>query len=188
MKDLLTTFRLFLLTMLVCCVVYPLTVMGFAMTVVPEKSRGSLIYNEAGEIIGSNLIAQSFTSPEYFWPRPSAVDFNASATGGSNLSPMNPAITQRASEAIAKLNLVAGKLVPPDLVTTSGSGLDPHITYAAAEVQVDRVALARGMDVDRVKKFIDRATDSPTLVWLGGEPLVHVLRLNQLLDDASSVQ
>jgi K+-transporting ATPase ATPase C chain len=129
------------------------------------------------------LLAQNFTRPEYFWPRPSAVDYNASATGGSNLSPTNPAITERASQIIARLQPGEGQLVPAELVLASGGGMDPHITLQAAEFQVPRVAKARNMEELKVRELIRQHTDSPTLTVLGGEPLVNVLELNLALDE-----
>jgi K+-transporting ATPase ATPase C chain len=144
-----------------------------------------MIQAEDGTIDGSRLIAQKFTRPEYFWPRPSACDFNASATAGSNLSPTNTKITDRAKEIIAQLKSGEGQLVPADLVTASGGGMDPHITLSAAMFQAPRVATARNLSADRVEELVREHTDSPTLAAFGGEQIVNVLELNLALDAAS---
>jgi K+-transporting ATPase ATPase C chain len=128
------------------------------------------------------LLSQRFTRPEYFWPRPSAVDYNASATGGSNLSPTNPKITERAKEIVARLRPSGDMQVPADLVTTSGSGMDPHITLAAAKLQVPRVAAARELSANLLEQLVRDQADPPTFSALRGEPLVNVLELNLALD------
>jgi K+-transporting ATPase ATPase C chain len=184
MQDLLTSLRLTGLSLLVCCVAYPLVVWGFAKSAVPEKSEGSLLYDEDGNVVGSRLIAQKFTQPKYFWPRPSAADYNAAGTAGSNLSPTNPKITERAKEIITQFDLPAGRKLTPDLVTASGGGLDPHITKAAALLQAPRVAQARELSEDQVRALIEEHTDSPTLSAFGGEELINVLELNIALDQS----
>ncbi len=188
MSDIITSIRLFISTLVVCCIGYPLIVLGFAQTVFPEKSQGSLLTDAEGNVVGSELIAQSFTEPKYFWPRPSAVDYDASATGGSNLSPTNPAITERAAGLIEAYQLTDEQTVTADMVTTSGSGMDPHITLAAATLQVPRVAEARGISTDEVEQLIEKHRDAFTLVALGGESLVNVLRLNLALDQQQGGQ
>lgn len=184
MQNLLTSLRLTGLSLLVCCVAYPLVVWGFAQTAVPEKSEGSLVYDENGNLVGSRLIAQKFTQAKYFWPRPSAVDYNAAAAGGSNLSPTNPKITERGKQIIAQFDLPAGEKLTPDLLTASGSGLDPHITKAAALLQAPRVAQARNLSEDQLRALIEEHTDSPTLAALGGGELINVLELNMALDQS----
>lgn len=119
MSEICISFRLFLSTILVCCVGYPLIVLVYAQAVFPENSKGSLLTNSQGKLIGSKLIAQEFTELKYFWSRPSAVDYNASGAGGSNLSPTNPRITDRASVLIDRYNLASGEKLTADLVTTS---------------------------------------------------------------------
>lgn len=188
MSDIITSFRLFVSTIVVCCIGYPLIVLGIAQTAFPAKSQGSLLTDSEGNVIGSELIAQSFTEPEYFWPRPSAVDYDASATGGSNLSTTNPAITERATNLIENYNLATGERVPADLVTTSGSGMDPHITLAAAKLQVPRVAEARGLSTTDVEELLVQHYDVPTLVTFGGDPLINVLQLNLALDQRQGGQ
>ncbi len=182
MKDLMTSIRLVIVSMLVCCVVYPAALLAFGQIVVPWKANGSMLTNAQGQIIGSAQVAQNFTRPEYFWPRPSAVDYNAAATGGSNLSPANPDVTERAKATIERYGLKEGQRIPADLVTTSGSGIDPHITLEAARFQLPRVAAARGLGADKIEALIMQSTDVPTLRVLGGEPVVNVLRLNLALD------
>jgi K+-transporting ATPase ATPase C chain len=156
--------------------------LGFATVAAPEKREGSLIRSQDGTIIGSRLLAQNFTRPEYFWPRPSACDYNASATAGSNLSPTNSKITDRANEIIGRLQPSEGKLVPADLLLASGGGMDPHITQSAALFQASRVAAARNLTLEQVNELIRQNTDSPALAMLGGEPLINVLELNLALD------
>jgi K+-transporting ATPase ATPase C chain len=182
MSDFITSLRLFLLSIFVCSAGYSAAMLAFATVVAPEKRQGSLIRTDDGAIVGSRLIAQKFTRPEYFWPRPSACDYNASATAGSNLSPTNSKITDRAKEIIGQLQPGDAQLVPADLVTASGGGMDPHITLAAARFQVPRVATARNLTEEQVQELVDEHTDSPTLVAFG-EPIVNVLELNVALDN-----
>jgi K+-transporting ATPase ATPase C chain len=185
MNDLITSIRLFVLSVLACSVAYPVVMLAFASVVAPEQGRGSLIQDEKGTVIGSRLLAQEFTRPEYFWSRPSACGYNASATAGSNLSPTNPKITQRAEEIIGRLQPGEGQRVPADLVLASGGGMDPHITLSAALFQVPRVAAARKMSTDETENVVRDSTDAPTLERLGAEPLVNVLELNLALDAVS---
>ena len=182
MSDYITSLRLFVLSIIVCSAAYPTVMLGFAAVAAPEAREGSLIRDADGTIVGSRLIAQNFTRPEYFWPRPSACDYNASATAGSNLSPTNPKITDRAKEIIGRLQPVEGKLVPADLVSASGGGMDPHITLSAANFQVPRVATARSLSEEQVRELVNQHTDSPTLAAFGGESIVNVLELNLALD------
>ncbi len=182
MKELLTSLRLVIVSIVVCCVAYPAAMLAFAQTIAPWKADGGMLTNEQGRIIGSAQIAQSFTRPEYFWPRPSAVNHDASATGGSNLSPANPAVSERAREIMDRHDLKEGQRIPADLVTASGSGMDPHITLEAARFQSPRVAAARGLSKEKVETLIESSAEVPALRVFGGKPLVNVLRLNVLLD------
>lgn len=182
MGDFITSLRLFVLSILVCSAGYAALILGVAAVAAPEARHGSLVRSPDGTIVGSRLLAQNFTRAEYFWPRPSACDYNASATGGSNLSPTNPKITDRAKEIIGRLQPGEGQLVPADLVLASGGGLDPHITQSAAMFQVARVAAARNLSEEALKELVRHHTDSPTLRALGGEPIVNVLELNLALD------
>ncbi len=135
-----------------------------------------------GTIVGSRLLAQGFARPDYFWPRPSACDYNASATGGSNLTPTNPLLTEKARQIIGELKPDSGQLVPADLVSASGSGMDPHISLAAAMFQMPRVAEARNVRPELVQELVRQQADSPTMLAVGGEPIVNVLELNLALD------
>jgi K+-transporting ATPase ATPase C chain len=182
MSDIIASLRLFVLSIVVCSAAYSALVLGVAAVVAPDARHGSLVRSPDGTIVGSRLLAQDFARPEYFWPRPSACGYNASAAGGSNLSPTNPKITDRAKEIIGRLEPAKGQLVPADVVSASGSGMDPHISLSAAMFQVPRVAAARNLSADRMKEIVDQYADSPTLAALGAEPNVNVLELNLALD------
>lgn len=182
MRDVLTSLRLFLLSLLVCSVAYPAAILGFAALAAPQSRQGSLVRSSGGTIIGSRLLAQGFARPGNFWPRPSACDYNASATGGSNLSPTNPLLTEQARQIIGELKLDSGQLVPADLVSASGSGMDPHISLAAAMFQVPRVADARNLRPELVEELVRQQADSMAMAALGGESIVNVLGLNVALD------
>jgi K+-transporting ATPase ATPase C chain len=168
--------------------VYPLLVTGVAQTVMPQQANGSLIERD-GKPIASELIGQPFSDPKHFWGRPSATSpypYNASASSGSNQGPLNPALTEAVEGRIKALREAdpGNKAeVPVDLVTASASGLDPHISPAAAEYQVARVARVRGLDPAKVRALVAEATEGRQLGFLG-EPRVHVLKLNLALDAA----
>ena len=163
-------------------IAYPLIVTGIAQVVFPSEANGSLIAKD-GKLVGSSLIGQPFDDPKYFWARPSATSpfpDNAGASSGSNLSPTNPALVKAVQDRVEALRAADpgnAAAVPVDLVTASGSGLDPHISPAAALYQVSRVAKARKMAPQAVQQLVDRNTDGR---WLGifGEPRVNVLQLN----------
>ena len=177
---------LFCLLSILTGVVYPLAVTGVAQVLFPEQAAGSLVLRD-GKPVGSELIGQNFAAPKYFWGRPSATSpmpYNASASGGSNLGPLNPALTDAVKTRVAALRAAdPGNTapVPVDLVTASASGLDPHISPAAANYQVARVARVRGLPADRVQALVVQQTEQP---WLGlfGEARVNVLALNLALD------
>lgn len=166
-------------------VLYPLAVTGIAALAFPAAARGSLIRAADGRVLGSSLVGQPFDDPEYFWGRPSATapfPYNAAASSGSNLGPTNPALKDAVVSRVAALHAAGGTgPVPVDLVTASGSGLDPHISPAAAAYQVARVAKARGLDEERVRRLVDDHTRGRALGLLG-EPVVSVLELNLALD------
>lgn len=180
-SQIVTSGRIVLATMAICCLLYGLLTLGIAQCLTPYTADGSMIRDAKGAVIGSQSIAQGFARPEYFWPRPSAVDYNAAASGGSNWSPINPKLRARAAAIIAKLGPGGGKAVPADLVTASGSGLDPQITLRAAEYQAGRVASARGLPVAAVMAILHEFAKRP-----GGpftpERLVNVLLVNIALD------
>lgn len=173
--------RIVCVTMAVCCVLYGLAVLSLGQVVSPDRADGSLIRNEQAEVVGSALIAQGFARPEYFWPRPSAVDYNASAAGGSNLSPANPELRQRVEDLLTRLGETPERPLPADWVSASGSGLDPHIRLAAAEYQAQRVAEARGLPTATVMRLLEKNAKRPGGI-LTAEPLVNVLLVNMALD------
>lgn len=179
LKDILTSLRLTIATLLVCSVVYPAAILGVAMAAVPDRAEGSLIRAEDGTVIGSRLVAQAFTQPEYLWPRPSAVDYDGGAAGGSNLGPSNPELSDRVRAQVLTLEADGEVEVPGELVAASGSGLDPHITLAGALYQAERIATARGVDPSRVEALLQQhsAGGSP---W--SPPLINVLEVNLELD------
>jgi K+-transporting ATPase ATPase C chain len=178
---------LFLVLTVITGIAYPLVVTGVAQVAFPAKANGSLI-ESGGKAVGSELIGQTFSDPKHFWGRPSATSpysYNASSSSGSNQGPLNPALTDAVTGRVKALrdadpgNTAA---VPADLVTASASGLDPHISPAAAEYQVARVAKARGVDAQKVRALVAQTTEERQLGFLG-EPRVNVLRLNLALDE-----
>ncbi len=172
---------------LVLGVVYPLVTTGIAQVAFGDQADGSLVERD-GRVVGSSLVGQSFTSPEYFHPRPSAAGsgYDSTASSGSNLGPLNSAFLASIDERVATYRSENGLddrvAVPVDAVTASGSGLDPHISIANAELQAARVAGARGLDLAQVLEVVDAHTDGRDLGVLG-EPGVNVLLVNLALDD-----
>jgi K+-transporting ATPase ATPase C chain len=170
-------------------VLYPLLITGIAQVAFPHQANGSLIVRN-GVVVGSSWIGQSFSDPKYFWGRLSATSppYNAGASSGSNLGPTNPALFDAVRARIDSLRAAdpdAKLPVPVDLVTASGSGLDPHISLAAAEYQASRVARARGMSPDAIRARIARYTTG-RLLGVIGEPVVNVLELNLALDEETA--
>ncbi len=182
LNDISKSLRLTGMTIAVCVVAYTALILISASVIAPDKRMGSLIYGADGNVIGSRLVAQAFTRPEYLWPRPSAVDYDASGAGGSNLSPTNLKIRERAVGIIAKHRLQQGATLPADLVTASGSGLDPHISLAAAMIQADRIALSRQVDVSTIRELMSKQAASETTHFAAPEGLINVLEFNILLD------
>ncbi len=177
---------LLLLMTVITGVLYPLAATGLTQLIFPRQANGSLILKD-GKPVGSALIGQSFTDPKYFWGRPSATSpnaYNASASSGSNQGPTNPALTDAVKQRIAALRAADPANtapVPVDLVTASGSGLDPQISPAAAQYQVARVARARGLSTSQVQALVNEYTSGRQLGVLG-EPRVNLLQLNLALD------
>jgi len=177
---------LFLVLTLLTGVAYPLAVTGAAQLLFPAQAAGSLILRD-GKPVGSSLIGQNFADPGHFWGRPSAtgpMPYNAAASGGSNLGPLNPALLDAVKGRIDALRAADpgnADPMPVDLVTASASGLDPHISSAAARYQAARVARVRHLSLEKVQQLVAQETEMP---WLGllGEVRVHVLRLNLALD------
>ena len=167
-------------------VAYPLAVTGIAKAVFPSQAAGSLI-ERGGKVVGSVLIGQNFSDPKHFWGRPSAtgpMPYNASASGGSNQGPLNPALVDAVKGRIDALRAADpgnASPVPVDLVTASASGLDPHISPAAATYQAARVAIARNLPLNKVQTLVMQQTQTPLLGFLG-EPRVNVLQLNLALN------
>jgi len=179
-QEVMTAGRVVVVTMAICCLLYGLVILLIGQWLFPCSANGSLIRDESGNIVGSELLAQGFLRPENFWPRPSAADYNASAAGGSNWSPSNPELRARGQAIAAKMGADSRHALPADLATASGSGLDPHITLAAAKFQVQRVAAARGLSVATVADLLENKA------LLAGreltpEPVVNVLLLNVAL-------
>lgn len=181
---------LFLLLSVVTGLLYPLLITGAAQALFPRQANGSLIERD-GHAVGSALIGQTFTEPRYFWGRLSAtgpVPYNAAASGGSNLGPTSEPLHTAVRERLAALRAAdPGNTapVPVDLVTASGSGLDPHISLAAARYQIDRVARARGLAPHGVRALVERQAQRPLVPGLG-EPRVNVLELNLAMDAAAT--
>jgi potassium-transporting ATPase KdpC subunit len=178
--------RATLVTLLLCGLAYPLAVTGLAQLLFPAQANGSLVTDDRGRVVGSALIGQGFASAAYLQPRPSAAGagWDASASGGSNLGPTSVTLQERVAAAAARLiaeNPGAVGPVPVELVTTSASGLDPHLSPAAALWQAPRIARARGVEVERVRQVILDAAEGRDL-GLFGEPRVNVLLVNLALD------
>jgi len=186
MKTFVIALRATLVTLVLTGLVYPLAMTGLAQLLFPAAANGSLARNEAGRVVGSRLIGQGFGSPAYFQPRPSAAGngYDGAASSGSNLGPTSAKLRERVQSNLDRLqreNPGAAGLVPAELLTASGSGLDPHVSPQAARWQIPRVARARGVSRERVAAAVAESTSGRSLGFLG-EPTVNVLELNLLLD------
>lgn len=177
--------------LVILCGIYPLVVWSIAQVAFPSQANGSLV-EVKGTIVGSGLLAQNFSGPQYFHPRPSAageLGYDGASSGGSNLGPLSRKLIDQVKERVDKYrtenNLPAATLVPADAATASGSGLDPHISWRNAELQAARVAQARKVSADKVKRLMQDFIEGPDLGFLG-EPGVNVLRLNLALDAPSA--
>jgi K+-transporting ATPase ATPase C chain len=188
-KNLITAVLMTIATTVLLGIIYPLVVTGLAQLLFPDKARGQLIQKD-GKIVGSRIIGQTFAGPGYFHSRPSAAGngYDAGNSGGSNLGPTNQKLVDRVKSDVARLQAEnPGQPVPIDLVTTSGSGLDPDISPAAAEFQVPRVVRERAISEDQVRQLIRKHTTGRQLGFLG-EPRVNVLELNLDLDAVRPMQ
>jgi len=185
MKNISTAVLMTIVTTILFGLIYPLVVTGLAQVIFPENANGQLLRSSDGTVIGSRLIGQPFSSPGYFQSRPSAAGasgYDAGASSGSNLGPTNQKLIDRVKADVERLKAEnPGKPVPIDLVTTSGSGLDPHISPASAEFQVARVARERGIGEDELRRIVSAHTEGRQFGFLG-EPTVNVLELNLDLD------
>ena len=188
LKNLQTSVVLLLILTVITGLIYPLLITAIAQLVFPAQANGSLIL-QRGSVIGSELIGQPFSDPRYFWSRPSATvpfPYNASASSGSNLGPLNPALLDAVRQRAKDLRTADSSnamTIPVDLVTASGSGLDPHISVMAALYQVPRVARTRGLTEERVRNLVERHIEGRQLGVLG-EARINVLLLNISLDEA----
>ncbi len=175
------TLRTSAVLFIVCCVIYQLAITGIAKLIMPHQASGSLIYNSQHQVIGSELIGQEFKDPQFFQGRVSSVDYNANGSGSSNLAPSNPALMERMKASIEEWKKqnsdVPVSSLPMDLITNSGSGLDPDISPAAAMAQVPRISKLTGVSQDKLQALITQTTTPPQLGMLG-DPAVNVLKLN----------
>lgn len=187
-KNLVTAFLMTIATTILLGLIYPLVVTGVAQLVFRDKANGQIVRRN-GEVIGSRIIAQPFTSAKYFHPRPSfagANGYDAANSGGTNYAPTNQKLIDRVKADAASLQAEnPGQPIPVDLITTSASGLDPEISPAAAEFQVPRVARERGLAESTVRQLVEQHTEQRDL-GLFGEPRVNVLELNLALDEMSA--
>lgn len=182
-KELKNALTIFGIMALILGLVYPLAITGISQVIFPQQANGNVI-TVNGTAVGSELIGQSFTSPQYFHGRPSAVDYNASISGGSNFGPTNKKLIGRVNESISEIKTVNGlpdnALIPADLVLASGSGLDRYISVESAELQVPRIARERNISESVIKDSIGKTQETP---FPGtGQPVVNVLKLNIALD------
>jgi potassium-transporting ATPase KdpC subunit len=190
-RQLVPAVKIFVLFTLLVGIAYPLAMTGVAQVLFGHDANGSLVKDAAGNVVGSSLLGQTFSSEQYFHPRPSAAGdgYDPTKSGASNLGPTNQKLLDDVADRAAAYReangLTADTLVPVDAVTSSGSGLDPHISIANADLQAPRVAVARNMTVDVVRSLISDYTDGRSLGFLG-EPGVNVLELNLALDRAGA--
>jgi len=184
-KHIVTSLLYTAITAVLLGIVYPLAITGVSRLCFPDKASGQLIHNQAGEIIGSKLIGQAFTGPRYFHSRPSAAGagYDAASSSGSNLGPTSKALSDRVAQSITaeQHGATAPAAVPVDLVTASGSGLDPDISPEAAGYQVERIAATRGISPDAVRQLVAQQL-TPRQFGVLGEPRLNVLALNLGLD------
>ncbi len=177
--------RTSVLMILLCGLAYPLVSTGVAQVLFPQQANGSMLQNAEGRVVGSELIGQSFANPAFFQGRVSSVDYNGAGSGSSNYAPSNPALIQRVKDSIAawqKQNPdVPVSEVPVDLITNSGSGLDPHISPQAAQVQIPRISSLTGIAQDQLKALVEAQTEGRS-AGVFGEPRVNVLKLNLALE------
>ena len=171
-----------LVTMIIFSGAYPLVVWGLAQLAFPHQAQGSLIVDGKGVVVGSSLVAQPFASNRYFHPRPSSVEYNASAAGGSNLGTNNPALRDKVADRAKAIGGSTPGPAPVDLLTSSGSGLDPDISPEGARYQAARVAEARRLPVERILALIEERIERSAMSLIGAPARINVLLLNRALD------
>jgi K+-transporting ATPase ATPase C chain len=176
MKVILQSLRIYIVLTLLTGIIYPLAMTGVAQLLFPRQANGSRIV-EQNKLVGSNLIAQKFEDPKYFWPRPSAADYATVASGASNKGPTAADLKKAIDERRERF----GTDAPVDLLTASGSGLDPHVSPEAARLQIPRVAATRSLAVEKISALVDQTIEPPQFGFLG-DPRVNVLQLNRALD------
>lgn len=189
MKYLIPALRFKIFMTVLLGLIYPFMMTGISQVIFPNQASGDFV-SRGGQVVGSKLIGQSFEKPEYFWSRPSAISYNPQPSGGSNLAQTSSALKQAVDERRAKLKAAhADETIEPpqDLIFASASGLDPHISYEAAQYQLQRVAKARDLDTALLQKMIDDVTESRK-VGILGERTVNVLALNLALDKSQGVE
>lgn len=180
MKEIITSIKVFIVFSILLGLVYPLAITGIAQATMRDKANGSLIKIN-GKVVGSSLIGQNFDKSEYFNSRPSAVDYNASGSGGSNLGPSSKKLIEQVKDKIAKSKRQKAKGIAADAVLASASGLDPHISLRNAELQIPRIAKIRNVSETKIKELISKNTD-PDFIGIWGQQGVNVLKLNIALD------
>ncbi|WP_180898685.1 potassium-transporting ATPase subunit C [Martelella soudanensis] len=181
MQLLLSSIRIAAATMLICVAGYATAVWAVAQAIAPDTANGSLIVGASGQVVGSRQVAQAFTEPRYFWPRPSAVDYDGAGAGGSNKSPTSTDIADRGRDLVERYGATSDNPLPADLAAASGAGLDPHISEEGALYQVSRIAEARGLDRTQVEGLVYREAFSPG-GFMTPDRIVNVLELNIALD------
>jgi potassium-transporting ATPase KdpC subunit len=177
MKTTIQSLRIYIVLTLLTGIIYPLAMTGIVQLLFPKQANGSRIVDN-GKLVGSELLVQKFESPRYFWPRPSAADYATVASGASNKGPTSTDLKKLIGERRVKFGADAAV----DLLTASGSGLDPHISPEAARMQIPRIAEARNMSIQRIATLVDQTIEPPQFGFLG-EPRVNVLRLNRAVDE-----
>lgn len=185
METFLSSLRITVATMAICVGGYSAAVWAVGQAITPGTAEASIITKADGTVIGSRQVAQAFTQARYFWPRPSAVDYNSAGAGGSNKSPTSTDLTDRANETVAAYGATAENPLPAELAAASGAGLDPHITERAARYQVSRIAEARNISADQLEKLISERAFAAGGMFTP-EKIVNVLEMNLVLDNVQT--
>ncbi len=181
MKSLITSFKLLAILTILTGIIYPMIIWTYSNIFVQDKSNGSFLKKE-NITIGSELIGQKFTRPNYFWPRPSAIDYNPTSSGASNLGPTSLDLKKQVDERLMSLTKIHSTEPPQDLIFASASGLDPHISLASAEYQLERVAQSRSLSVTTLRHLVQELTEKPQY-GIFGETRINVLKLNLAVEN-----